>query len=297
MTYASVLLAALALAGTWPAAEPSPCDIIIRVPPEAKGRLESHEPRDAALTSQSLMSDGRLYDCWVFGVEPGDDVTLTVETRAFRPAVAVLPTPVCDGRTPIYSDQASGAPLRQTSVTFNAQRNAFAVLVSSREPGAGGRYRITFTQEPPEDAPAGRVYTPSEPERLVRSLYDDGRRIDFGDPAFIDRTMAPATAEALKALIDRTNGVGLGFDFLVDGQDSAITEPRISTRVWLARSSLVDVRFSSMGRPVHLQFHMRETPAGWRVEDIESRDRDNDQNWVLSQLLGLDLGVAVARQP
>ena len=51
-----------------------------------------------------------------------------------------------------------------------------------------------------------------------------------------------------------------------------------------------------MGEPVHLAFHMRETPAGWRVEDIESRTPDNDTNWVLSQLLGLDLGVAVARE-
>lgn len=297
MVFASVLLAALALAGSSPAAAgPSLRDIIIEVPRESKGLLRSDEPRDDALTTQSLLSDGRRYDCWVFGVEPGDDVTVSVNTNAFSPVVVILPEPVCDGRAALYIDQASGSSRLHASVTFNAPRNAFGVLVSSRRPGDVGPYRITFSQEIAADAPAWRTYTPSEPERLVQSLYDEEGDADFGDPAFIDRTLAPVTAEALKALNARTDGLGLGFDFLVDGQDSDITGLEISPRVWLARSSLIDVRFLNMGEPVHLAFHMRETPVGWRVEDIESRTPDNDTNWVLSQELGLDLGVAVARQ-
>ena len=295
--FASGVLAALTLAGaSHGAAGPPLRDIIIEVPPESKGLLRSGEFQDEALTTDSLLSDGRRYDCWVFGVEPGDDVTISVNTNAFRPAVAILPEPVCDGRSALYFDQASASTsLVHASVTFNAPRNAFGVLVSSRRPGAVGPYRITFTQDVAADAPAWRTYTPSEPERLVQSLYDEDDA-DFGDPAFIDRTLAPAIAEALKTLNAQTGGLGLGFDFLVDGQDSDITGPEISTRVWLARSSLIDVRFLNMSEPVHLVFHMRETPVGWRVEDIESRSPDNDTNWVLSQELGLDLGVAAARE-
>jgi len=296
MAGAAILLAALALAGASHGAAGTRRDIIIEVPPEAKGLLRSDEPRDDALTAQSLLSDGRRYDCWVFGVEPGDDATVSVNTNAFSPVVVILPEPVCDGRTALYMDRASGSSRLHASVTFNAPRNAFGVLVSSRRRGVVGPYRITFIQEVAANAPSWRAYTPSEPERLVQSLYDEDSRADFGDPAFIDRTLAPAAAGALKALNAETDGYGLGFDVLVDGQDSDITEPEISTRVWLARSSLVDVRFLNMGEPVHLVFHMRETPAGWRVEDIESRDRNNDQTWLLSDLLGLDLGVAAARQ-
>lgn len=297
IAFASVSLAALSVAGSSPAAaEPSHRDRVIHVPPESKGLLQSDLPRDDALTTQSLLSDGRRYDCWVFGVEPDDDVTVSVSSDMFSPAVVILPAPVCNGRAALYFDQASSSSFFHASVTFNAPRNAFGVLVSSRQLGATGPYRITFTQEAAANAPAWRTYTPSAPERLVRSLYGDESRNDFGDPAFIDGTLAPATAEALKALNARTNGAGLGFDFLVDGQDSDITEPEISTRVWRARSSLIDVRFLNMGEPVHRVFHMRETPRGWRVEDIESRTPDSGQNWVLSQELGLDLGVAAARQ-
>lgn len=258
--------------------------------------LTSDEYRDDALTAQSLLSDGRRYDCWVFGVEPGDDVTISVNTPAFSPVVVILPEPVCDGRAALYVDQSSFSSLQHASVTFNAPHNSYGVLVSSRRPGDVGLYRITMSQDVAADAPAWRTYTPSEPERLVLGLYDENAGNDFGDPGFIDRTLAPVTANALKTLNAETDGVGLGFDFLVDGQDSDITEPDIRTRVWLNRSSLIDVRFENMGEPVHLVFHMRETPRGWRIEDIESRAPDNAMKWLLSDELGLDLGVAAARQ-
>jgi hypothetical protein len=273
---------------------PVAADIILRIPPEARGELPANGYRDAALTPDSLLSDGRRYDCWVFGVEPGDDVTIAVNTPAFSPAVVILPEPVCNGRAALYMDQAAARSPLHAAVTFNAERNTFGVLVTSRRPGDTGVYRITFTAEPPDQAPAWRTYTPSEPERLIAALYAPDSDSDLGDPAFVDRTFAPVTAAALKAL--HAGGAGLGFDILADGQDSDLSAPDIRPRVWLARSSLIDVRFTNMGEPVHLQFHMRETPAGWRIEDIESRDADNDQKWVLSRLLGLDLGVAVARQ-
>lgn len=275
---------------------PASAETRFPVPPEAKGVLGADEYRDDALTTESLLSDGRRYDCWVFGVEPGDDVTISVNTAAFSPVVVILPEPVCNGRTALYMDQASFSSLLHASVTFNAPHNSYGVLVTSRRPGDVGPYRITMNQDVAADAPAWRTYTPSEPERLVLGLYDENAHNDFSDPAFIDRTLAPVTAEALKTLNAETRGVGLGFDFLVDGQDSDITPPDIRTRVWLAHSSLIDVRFQNMGQPVHLVFHMRETPQGWRIEDIESRTPDNDQNWVLSQELGLDLGIAAARQ-
>lgn len=268
----------------------------VPVPAEAKGDLRSADYHDDALTAQSLLSDGRRYDCWVFGVEPGDDVTISVNTAAFSPVVVILPEPVCNGRTALYMDQASFSSPLHASVTFNAPQNSYGVLVTSRRPGDVGPYRITMNQDVAADAPAWRTYTPSEPERLVLSLYDENARNEFGDPGFIDRTLAPVTANALKTLNAETRGVGLGFDFLADGQDSDITEPDIRTRVWLNRSSLIDVRFANMGEPVHLVFHMRETPQGWRIEDIESRAPDNSMKWLLSDGLGLDLGVAAARQ-
>lgn len=289
--FAAVILASSAVTTSVVIAESR-----VPVPPEAKGDLRSADYHDNALTEQSLLSDGRRYDCWVFGVEPGEDVTVSVNTPAFSPVVVILPEPVCNGRTALYVDQAAFSSPLHASVTFNAPRNSYGVLVSSRRPGDVGLYRITFSREDPANAPSWRTYTPSEPERLVQSLWDADSRNDFSDPAFIDRTLAPATAAAMRTLNAETRGVGLGFDFLVDGQDSDITEPNIRTRVWLDRSSLIDVRFDNMGEPIHLVFHMRETPQGWRIEDIESRAPDNAMKWLLSDELGLDLGVAAARQ-
>ena len=123
MVILSVLLAALSLAASPPAvAGPSARDIIIEVPPGSKGLLESDEPRIDALTEQSGLSDGRRYDCWVFGVEPGDDVTVSVSSDAFPPVVAILPEPVCDGRAALFFDQAGRASPGHASVTFNAPR-------------------------------------------------------------------------------------------------------------------------------------------------------------------------------
>lgn len=292
-SFRSAMLAAILIAA---GASDAIAESRVPVPAEAKGDLRSADYYDDALTAQSLLSDGRRYDCWVFGVEPGDDVTISVNTAAFSPVVVILPEPVCNGRMALYMDQASFSSLLHASVTFNAPHNSYGVLVTSRRPGDIGPYRITMNQDVAADAPAWRTYTPSEPERLVLSLYDANARNDFGDPGFIDRTLAPVTANALKTLNAETRGVGLGFDFLADGQDSDITEPNIRTRVWLNRSSLIDVRFANMGEPVHLVFHMRETPQGWRIEDIESRAPDNSMKWLLSDELGLDLGVAAARQ-
>src|SRR5690606_11158228 len=132
---AALLLTSALPAGSVTLGEPVARDIIIRVPPEAKGRLRADEYRDDALTTDTLLSDGRRYDCWVSGVEPGDDVTISVSTAAFSPAVVILPEPVCNGRTALYVDQASfSSPLR-ASVTFNAPRNSYGVLVTSRRPG------------------------------------------------------------------------------------------------------------------------------------------------------------------
>ncbi len=269
-------------------------DILFDVPPEARGRLDSHVARHGALSAApERLIDGRRADCWVFGLEPGDDAVVTVTSRDFAPVLEILPAPVCTGRAVLYSDADVANSPHTARVRFETDVNAWGVRVSGAAPEALGRYRITFRAEL-SSPPAVRSI--SAPEQIVRSLYDPADEPDLGDPAVIDRVFAPAVAEALKTLIARTDGLGLGFDPLVDGQDSDLTTPDIQLSLRLNRSALVEVRFLNMGHPVHLVMHMREFPGAWRVEDIESRTPDGDLNWVLSRLLGLDLGVAAARQ-
>lgn len=267
----------------------------LSVPADAMGVLRSNVTAATALSPESHRVGDRYRDCWIFGIEPGDDAIVIAASEEFDPVIEILPGSVCSGRQALYVNDDAAPGTRNAQVAFNADHNAWAVIVTSYAPDAQGAYQVSFQQAIAGDNP-DRIYTPSEPERLVHQLYDEEVVLDFSNPELIDRVFAPVTAEAMKALNAETDGLGLGFDFLVDGQDSDITPPEIRTRVWLDRSSLIDVRFENMGEPVHLVFHMRETPAGWRVEDIESRDRGADQNWVLSQLLGLDLGIAAARE-
>lgn len=267
----------------------------LSVPPDALGVLRSDMTAATTLSSESHREGDRYRDCWIFGIEPGDDAIVVAQSEAFDPVIEILPGPVCSGRHALYLNDDAAPGTRNAQVAFNAGRNAWGVIITSYSPGGEGAYQLSFRQAIAGDNP-DRIYTPSEPERLVHQLYDEEVVLDFSNPELVDRVFAPVTAEAMKALNVETGGLGLGFDFLVDGQDSDITPPEIRTRVWLDRSSLIDVRFENMGEPVYLMFHMRETPAGWRVEDIESRDPGDDQNWVLSQLLGLDLGVAAARE-
>ena len=267
----------------------------LSVPADAMGVLRSNMTAASNLSSASHREGDRYRDCWIFGIEPGDDAIVIAASEEFDPVIEILPGPVCSGRHALYLNDDAAPGTRNAQVAFNADRNAWGVIITSYSPGGEGAYQLNFRQAIAGDNP-NRIYTPSEPERLVHQLYDEEVVLDFSNPELIDRVFTPVTAEAMKALNAETGGLGLGFDFLIDGQDSDITEPEIRTRVWLDRSSLIDVRFENMGEPIHLMFHMRETPAGWRVEDIESRDPDDDQNWVLLQALERDLGDAVTPQ-
>ena len=267
----------------------------LSVPADAAGVLRSHMTASTTLSPESLREGDRYRDCWIFGIEPGDDAIVVATSAEFDPVIEILPGPVCSGRQALYVNDDAVPETRNARVIFNAGRHSWAVIVTSYSPRGEGAYQLRFRQEIAGDDP-DRIYTPSEPERLVHQLYDEEVVLDFSNPELIDRVFAPVTADAMKTLNAETGGLGLGFDFLVDGQDADITAPEIRTRVWLDRSSLIDVRFENMGEPVHLMFHMHETPAGWRVDDIESRNPDDDQNWVLSQSLERDLGGAVARQ-
>lgn len=284
-----------AILTTAPSPSPSPADLLLQVPAGAEGALTSGRTVEGTLTRDGLSSDGRPQDCWVLGIEPGDDVIVTAASPDFHPRLAILPEPVCTGRQPIYRNDGADRTAPNARVAFNADRNAYAVLIAGAASGDLGRYRLTFTGEIAGGVP-GRTDTISEPERLVRRLYADDGLLDFNEPAVIDRVFAPAVGDALKALNEETEGLGLGFDFLVDGQDSDITDPVIRMDILMDRSALVEARFSNMGEPIHMVFHLRETPNGWRVEDIESLTPDMRQNWVMSRLLGLDLGFAAARQ-
>ena len=197
MRHSFPVLVAAAFATSAPAYADGPLD----VPGEAKGALTYGAIVNDALTEDSWLSpgSGRYQDCWILSVEPGDDVLIVAESADFDEVLAILPGPVCAGRAPHYF-LFNDAGLPYSQMLFNADRNTYGVVVSNVSPDDLGTYALLYRVLDFETPPPPSAYTPSQPEILVRRLYDEDSAHDFSDPAVLDRVFAPATAGAMKVL-------------------------------------------------------------------------------------------------
>ncbi|WP_339871457.1 hypothetical protein [uncultured Brevundimonas sp.] len=144
---------------------------------------------------------------------------------------------------------------------------------------------------------AGGLPAPAAPEALadhhqsdfdgaaavsrIRSLYETDVTIDEADPASANAWFSPGLAADMIRLYSRPGSYGIGFGYLVDGQDAALSA--ITYAFHEAGSDGrpgVRVRFTNFGEPVDLDFLLDDHG---RIANIRSRAPDGSEKWNLHE--------------
>lgn len=116
----------------------------------------------------------------------------------------------------------------------------------------------------------------------IRSLYETDTTIDETDPASVSAWFSPDLATEITRLHNASGSYGVGFDYLVDGQDSELSE--ITYAFYEAGSGGrpgVRVRFTNFNTPVDLDFRFDDTKTPWLITNIHSLRPDGTEKWNL----------------
>jgi hypothetical protein len=113
----------------------------------------------------------------------------------------------------------------------------------------------------------------------VRSLYETDTVIDEADPASANAWFSPDLAADLVRLYSRPESLGIGFGYLVDGQDSELSAITFaSCEAGTDDRPGVRVRFTNFGEPVDLDFILDNDG---RIANIRSLSPDGTEKWNL----------------
>lgn len=113
----------------------------------------------------------------------------------------------------------------------------------------------------------------------IRSLYETDTFIREADPASANAWFSADLAADMTSLYGRPGEYGIGFGYLVDGQDediAGITYTFHEARP--ASQPTLRVRFTNFGEPVDREFIFDND---WRIDNIRGFTPDGVENWNL----------------
>ncbi|WP_339930150.1 hypothetical protein [uncultured Brevundimonas sp.] len=113
----------------------------------------------------------------------------------------------------------------------------------------------------------------------IRSLYETDMVIDEADPASANAWFSPGLAADMIRLYSRPGSYGIGFGYLVDGQDSELSAITYAFQnAGTDGHPAVRVRFTNFGEPIDLEFMLGD---GGCIANIRSRAPDGTEKWNL----------------
>ncbi|WP_417232603.1 hypothetical protein [Brevundimonas sp.] len=113
----------------------------------------------------------------------------------------------------------------------------------------------------------------------IRSLYETDLMIDEADPASAGAWFSPDLAADMVRLYSRPGNYGIGFGYLVDGQDSDLSPITYAFQpTGTDGRPAVRVRFTNFGEPIDLEYVLDDDT---RIANIRSRAPDGSEKWNL----------------
>lgn len=257
----------------------------------AQSPLAPGETRGELTASDDRMHDGSYRDCHVLTVAPGSEVTLTQASTAFDSyLIAAVGSDCATSAVSWYANDDARDGSLDAALRFRAIAPSYVVLANSAGPGETGPYLLTTRVVRPDRIDPAVALSLSLPEVQINNLYASDDPFDLDDLASLRRWFAPITARALNQLQQRTDGLGLGFDFLVDGQDSELSNFIFSLHPGPRPDQpVVRAEFLNFDTPVRLDFVMTAGEASWEIVDIQSFTTDGRRKWSLTTRLAEEL--------
>lgn len=255
----------------------------------AQSPLAAGETRGELTASDDRMHDGSYRDCHVLTVAPGSEVTLTQASTAFDSyLIAAVGSDCATSAVSWYvNDDARDGSL-DAALRFRAIAPSYVVLANSAGPGETGPYLLTTRVVRPDRIDPAVALSLSLPEVQINNLYASDDPFDLDDLASLRRWFTPSLARALNRLQQRTDGLGLGFDFLVDGQDSDLSNFRFSLHPGPAPDQpVVRAEFLNFDTPVRLDFVMTAGETNWLIANVRSFGPDGDEKWALNNQIAV----------
>lgn len=250
-------------------------------PMPTTGDLAATDPR---------MDDGSHFDCYVVPAEPGSILGFGMISSTFQPVLMITQGSDCASpRGVLYFDLGNRGNRRQAGVHFRAQSDQYLLIASSMAPGQTGRYWLATDTRPATAAGDGPRLNRPAPEYRIRQLYGPDIVIDESDPSSVSAWFTPDLASALTRLNQANDGIGVGFGYLVDGQDSDLSA--ISYTFYEAGSDGqpgMRVRFNNFGQPVDLDFKLHWA-TDWVIANIRSLAPDGTEKWNLRDVVAAGL--------
>lgn len=249
----------------------------------------------ALAATDPVLDDGSHYDCSVVTAEPGSILGFGMTSSTFQPVLMIAQGADCTSPGGVlYFDLANRGNRSQASLHFRAQANQYLLIASSMAPGKTGQYWLATDARPATAAGEGPGLTRPAPEYRLRRLYGANPGIDQSDASSVAAWFTPDMAAVLSRLNQTTDGYGLGFDYLVDGQDSDLSA--ITYTFYEAGSDArpgMRVRFNNFGQPVDLDFKL-EWVTDWVIANIRSLAPDGTEKWNLRDRVDQALAEAEA---
>jgi hypothetical protein len=124
----------------------------------------------------------------------------------------------------------------------------------------------------------------SDPEKAMRQVYaaleKDGKAIELPLSAQLDGLFKLDQRESTPDEVGR-----IDFDYFVNGQDSKITEPVVTSRTVenAPDRRIVVVRFKNFDEEMENHYFWEKTKAGWVLDDV--RFLDGQEGYTLSLVL------------
>lgn len=250
-------------------------------------QADAPQTTQSLATTDTLMADGSHFDCYVVPAEPGSVLGFSMTSSAFKPVLMIVQGADCTNLEGVlYFNIGNQNDTNGAVVHFRAQTSQYLLIANSMAAGQTGPYQMaSSTRSATADGEGPRLTRPA-PEYRIRLLYEPDSAIDPGDPSNVSAWFTPELAAALTRLHQASDGDGVGFDYLVDGQDSDLSA--ISYTLYEAGSDGqpgLRVRFNNFGQPVDLDFKLRWT-SDWVIANIRSLAPDGTEKWNLRDIVG-----------
>ncbi|MFT4912356.1 MAG: hypothetical protein ACI9YM_000931 [Brevundimonas sp.] len=240
-----------------------------------------------------IMNDGSHFDCYVVPAEPGSILGFGMTSSTFQPVLMIARGPDCASPGGVlYFDLGDRGDRRQAGLHFRAQSSQYLLIASSMAPGQTGPYWLATSTRPATAVGDGPRLNRPAPEFRIRRLYGPDTVIDESDPSSVSAWFTPDLAVALTRLHQANDGIGVGFGYLVDGQDSDLST--ITYTFYEAGSDGqpgMRVRFSNFGQPVDLDFKLH-WGSDWVIANIRSLAPDGNEKWNLRDVVAAGLREA-----
>lgn len=251
-------------------------------------------PTAASLAATDpTMDDGSHFDCYVVPADPGSILGFGMSSSTFQPVLMIAQGPDCANPAGVlYFDLGNRGNRTQAGLHFRAQSSQYLLIASSMAPGQTGPYRLATSTRPATAAGDGPRLNRPAPEYRIRRLYGPDTVIDESDPSSVSAWFTPDLAAALTRLDQANDGIGVGFGYLVDGQDSDLSA--ITYTFYEAGSDGqpgMRVRFNNFGQPVDLDFKLH-WGSDWLIANIRSLAPDGTEKWNLRDVVAAGLREA-----